>query len=109
MLSKLKTMLEIPAENTDRDEKLQLIIESVQSRLKVLLGEDTVPEKLEFIIFEVSIVRFNRIGSEGMSINNVDGETQHYNTNDFLPYNAEIQAYLESKQSTAQKGGFKFL
>ena len=109
MLSNLKTMLEIPAENTDRDQKLQLIIDSVESRLKVLLSESVVPTELEYIVFEVSIVRFNRIGSEGMSINNVDGETQHFNTNDFLPYSAEIQAYLKGKQSTAQKGGFKFV
>ena len=109
MLEKLKLMLDIPEEDADLDKKLQLIIDSTKSRLKVKLNGNEVPEKLEYIVLEVAIVRFNRIGSEGMTINNVEGENKHFSSSDFTPYDAEISAYLESLQSTAQRGGFRFL
>lgn len=107
MLEDLKLMLGI--EGDDLDEKLQVIIDSVESRLKLLVGEQTVPDSIKHIVLDVSIIRFNRIGSEGMAINNVEGENQHFIANDFAGYMAEIQAYLDNKSVGGRHGGFKFL
>ena len=46
------------------DKQLDAIVELTQSRLKTLLGSKMVPEELEYIVTEVSVSRFNRIGSE---------------------------------------------
>ena len=107
MLEKLKRMLDI--EDSMQDEKLSLILESVQSRLKLLLGGTDPPHEMEHIVIEVAIIRYNRIGSEGLTSHNVEGETQSYaSANDFAPFMDEIKAYLEM-QKDAKRGKLRFL
>ena len=69
MLEKLKTMLGF--EDSTQDKKLMLILDSVESRLRLLLGGMDPPDEMEHIIIEVSIIRFNRIVSEGQASQNV--------------------------------------
>ena len=89
MLEKLKIMLCF--EDSTQDEKLMLILDSVESRLRLLLGGADPPDEMEHIIIEVAIIRFNRIGSEGLASHNVEGETQSYaSANDFAPFMDEM-------------------
>ena len=108
MLDTLKVMLGIAAEETSLDAKLEWIISSTKARLKTLLGGIEPPESLEYIIVEVAIIRFNKIGSEGLASHSVEGESLQYNDNDFAPYLDEIQAYLE-QQKDSSRGRVKFL
>ena len=64
---------------------------------------------MDYIITEVSVIRFNHIGSEGMSSQSVDGETMTFSDSDFDGYRDEIQAFLDKESSLARKGGFRFL
>lgn len=98
MLEKLKVLLGIDDDVTSQDEKLELILESVQARLKNLLGGLDIPDSMEYIVIEVAINRFNRIGSENMSSHSVSGETITFVENDFEPYMDEIQAYINSQK-----------
>ena len=97
MLGKIKNLLGISAEDTTLDEKLQLIITMAVSRLKLRLGGIEPPEEMNHIIIEVSIVRYNRIGSEGLSSHTVEGESLTF-SDDFAPYEEEIQAFLNSQK-----------
>ena len=65
MLDDLKKLLGI--EDDSLDQKLELILRSVQGRLKLLLRGIEVPEEMNHIVVEVAVIRFNRLGSEGMS------------------------------------------
>ena len=76
MLDDLKKLLGI--EDDSLDPKLELILESVHGRLKLLLGGIEVPEEMNHIVVEVAVIRFNRLGSEGMSSHNVEGENMSY-------------------------------
>lgn len=107
MLEELKLLLGI--EDTSLDEKLNLIIKLTTSRLRVLLGGTEIPEELQYIITEVAIIRFNRIGSEGLSSHGVEGESLSFTDDDFAGYKTEIQAYLDKVDCTAQKGDFLFI
>lgn len=106
MLENIKLLLGI--DGSDRDDLLKLIISLTTSRLKILLGGIDPPEELDNIITEVSIIRFNRIGSEGMEDHTVEGEKQTFLDSDFAPYMNEIQTWTES-QSETQEGGLRFL
>lgn len=108
MLSGLKLMLGFEAEDTSIDAKLLLIIESTTARLKTLLGGIDPPESLSYIIRDVSVVRFNRIGSEGMTSHTVEGESQQFSDNDFAGYTEDIQAFLASQKDSA-RGRVRFL
>lgn len=108
MLNELKLMLGFPADDKSIDEKLKLIISATTARLKVLLGGMEPPESLDYIIRDVAIIRFNKIGSEGMASHSVEGESQQFTDNDFAGFMADIQAFLD-KQKDNVRGKVRFL
>lgn len=108
MLNDLKLMLGISLDDTSLDDKLKLIISAVTARLKMLLGGVEPPESLDYIIREVSIIRFNKIGSEGLASHTVEGESLTFTDSDFSGFMNDIQAYLETQKSSA-RGRVRFL
>ena len=108
MLDNLKIMLGIAADDTDLDAKLNLILANARSRLQALLGGIEPPAELEYIITEVAIIRFNRIGSEGLSSHSVEGESLSFAANDFDGFATDIQAFLDS-QKESTRGKVRFL
>lgn len=108
MLDNLKTMLGIEQTDTDLDAKLNLIISLTTSRLRALLGGITPPAELDYIITEVAIVRFNRIGSEGLASQSVEGESLTFKDSDFDGFADDIQAFLD-KQKNGTRGKVRFI
>lgn len=108
MLKNLKILLGISESDTSQDAKLNLILSGTTSRLKALLGGQDPPEDLNYIITDVAVIRFNRIGSEGLSSHSVEGESLSFSDDDFAGYREDIQAYLDS-QKEAKKGRVRFL
>ena len=92
----------------DEDKKLKVIITLTENRLKALLGQKEVPSELEYIVTEVSIARFNRIGSEGLSGHTVEGEALTFKDNDFDQYADDIQTWRDA-QSDQDIGRIRFL
>lgn len=109
MLKDLKLLLGIDPEDKTQDKKLQWILKSARARLKVLLGGLDPPPEMGHIITEVAVIRFNRIGSDGMTINNVEGEDQHFSSSDFSGFMDEIHAWLDTQNPNSRRGGFRFL
>lgn len=106
MLESIKLLLGIAT--NDRDALLNQIISSAQARLTVLLGGITPPKSLDYIIVDVSIRRFNRIGSEGMTSHTVEGESISFSDSDFAGFEDDIQAYLDTQKESA-RGRVRFL
>ena len=109
MLEDLKLLLGLAAVKDDGlDQKLNLILSGTKSRLKSLLGGINPPEELNYIILEVSVIRYNKIGSEGLSTHIVEGEHQTFSSDDFAGYRDDIQDFLD-RQVGASKGQVRFL
>ena len=91
-------------------ERVDAIVSLTEARLKVLLGgADAIPEELGYIVTEVSIARYNRIGSEGANSHNVEGESISWaNDDDFQPYADDIAAYL-ARQKESKHGKVVFI
>ena len=68
---------------------------------------EEVPTELEYIVTEVSIVRYNKIGSEGVTSHSVEGETMSFSDNDFKGYLDDIEVWKNKKNEV--KGVVKFL
>ena len=95
MYDEIKSLLGI--EGDGRDSLLSTIVGFTEDRLRVLLGGvEEVPPELEYIVYELSVIRFNRIGSEGMSAHSVEGESISFSDDDFLRFQSDIDAYLDS-------------
>ena len=107
MLEQVKLLLGI--DGTELDGKLSAIIATTEQRLKLLLGgAEAVPAALEYVVGEVSVARFNRIGSEGISAHSVEGESLSFVDDDFAAYREDIQAYLNAQEESAV-GRVRFL
>lgn len=95
--------------NGTQAEQLAVIESMTRDRLTILLGGLTIPEDLEYIVTEVSVKRFNRIGSEGATSHNVEGESLNWgDVDDFADYMDEINKYLEDLGGST-KGRVRFL
>ena len=95
--------------NGTQAEQLAVIESMTRDRLTILLGGLDIPEELEYIVTEVSVKRFNRIGSEGAQHHNVEGEVFMWSdTDDFAGYMDEINKYLEDLEGST-KGRVRFL
>lgn len=110
-LEDVKTLLGI--EGTDRDDLLNLIIQNAERQLlgRLVVSDvqfQAVPDDLQWIVTEVAVIRYNRIGSEGMSSESVEGYSASYRDNDFAPYEADIERWLGRFQ-TPKKGVVRFL
>ncbi|AKP66136.1 MULTISPECIES: phage head-tail connector protein [Companilactobacillus] len=94
LLDDIKTALSIS--NNDRDKLLNLIIKRTTQRLKSKLHTtEDVPSSLEFILFEVSIRRYNRMSNEGMTSYSQDGESITFSDDDFSGFENDITDYLK--------------
>jgi hypothetical protein len=78
----------------DLELQMNAIRDMVEARLKHLLNSKAIPDSMRYIVDEVSIARFNQIGSEGLSTHIVEGETQAWEEDLFAPYMDDINAYL---------------
>lgn len=107
MLDRIKTLLGI----TDnlQDEVLTIIIDNVSDHLKAMLGKE-IPEDLSFIVVEVSIRRFNRLGTEGAKAESVEGHSVTYYelTDEFVPYHSLIEAH-KVDEGYNQRGKVMFI
>lgn len=119
MLEKLKMMLGLnPTGATgatgstggdDLDTKLQWLLDTAAQRLKILIGKNEVPDELQYIVIEVAIIRYNRIASEGMSANSVEGESLTWDASDFDGFKDDINAWLENQEDGNGKGKVRFI
>lgn len=106
VLENVKKLLSI---NDDKqDELLEIIINNTEKRLISLLPLETeeIPERLEYIVEEVSVKRFNRVGAEGMTQESVDGRSNTFQSNDFDEYMDVIDALFPKETSKRGRGVF---
>ena len=85
----------------EADEKqkslINLIVNLTQEKLMALLPKEIeeVPKELEFIVVEIAIKRYNRIGSEGMTSETVEGHSINFSKSDFDEYADFIDKFIE--------------
>ena len=106
MLEQIMSLLGISEATEEMTNKLNYIIANTQQRLMLRLGTDYIPTELQYVVVEVSIVRFNRIGSEMLTSHNVEGESMQWGTeDDFKPYQSEINAWVSAQSPQPKSQG----
>ena len=77
LLNRIKTLLQIQ----DNDELIYEIVEITKEKILNYINEKELPKELEFILIELAVERYNRIGSEGIASESVDGKSVSYEDN----------------------------
>ena len=84
---------------TGDNPQVEAVYNAIAERLLIRLDETEIPLSLEYVVDEATIRRFNRIGSEGMKSESVEGHSVTYIDGDELaPYESAIVAYLEAQE-----------
>jgi hypothetical protein len=91
---------------TGDNPQVEAIYNNIAERLLHRIKVTEIPAELEYIVDEATIRRFNRIGSEGMKSESVEGHSVTYLDDDELaPYESAIVAYLEALLPDERKKG----
>ncbi|WP_313310170.1 phage head-tail connector protein [Lactococcus taiwanensis] len=87
------------------DERLEVIEKRTRERLLLNLGYNVkeVPTELEYVVLEVSLKRFNRIGQEGMQSYSQEGLSMTFSESDFDEYANEIESWRISKETEGDR------
>ena len=101
LLNRIKTLLGIP----DNDELIYEITELTKSKILIYINEVELPLELEFVLVELTIQRYNRIGSEGIVSESVDGKSVSYE-DVFENYKPYLDDYISR---SGKSKGYKFL
>lgn len=114
ILEKAQKLIFIDTEPSQSDMDLlntvtSLVTEKVLSRIQATLPEITeTPLELNTVLVELIIIRFNRIGSEGMKKETVDGHSIEYTASehDLL---AEVDNWIDSQLLIERTPRIRFL
>lgn len=112
MLNQILILLGLDSPTQAMTDKLETIIGMTEQRLAFLLGipVNGIPTELSYIVVEVTIARFNRIGSEGVSSHTVQGESLSWTDDDFKPYMDDIQGWLNAQDEVnTTRGRVRFI
>jgi hypothetical protein len=89
-----------------QDSQIDRLITNVEARLKVWLKQNAglteIPQELMFIVEELVVNRYNKIGSEGMKSESIDSRSVSFTEDDFKPYQSILVTYIP-KTEIAEK------
>lgn len=89
--------------SSDKDELLLSLIKRNSQTVINYIKEQKVPLELEYIVVELVIARYNRIGSEGLNSENSDGVSFSYSNNLLDSYKKDLDRYIAYKKSQLDK------
>lgn len=95
--------LELISDSTTRERKIEIIQEMTSQRLLNYIKQTSVPDNLAYIVDEITIKRYNRLGSEGMKSTSQEGLSMTFDDDDFLAYKDELDAWIEENTPTNNK------
>ena len=103
MLERIKLLLNV----TDRDDLLNELIVLSNEKIAAYIGQDTCPVELDWITVELVVQRFNRIGSEGLSAESIDGKQSTYIDDELTPFYKFLDDYKAMQNGNINLKGYK--
>ena len=97
LLNRIKTLLNIEG----NDELIIEIVNITEAKILNYINAIEMPIELEFVLIELAIQRFNRIGSEGIASESIDGKSVSYE-DDFTGYKHYLDDYIS--RNSVRKG-----
>lgn len=94
LLNRIKLLLGV--NDLESEELLIEVLELTTSKVLNYIKSDEIPVPLEFVVVELAIQRFNRIGSEGIETESVDGKQTKYVNDEFEAYKHYLDDYMSN-------------
>lgn len=103
MLETVKLILQV----SNKDDLLVELLSISLQKVLIYLNVTQLPMQLEWIVIELTVQRYNRIGSEGMSSESVDGGSTSYIEDELAPYYQLLDVYKQSNVTDSTVNGYK--
>lgn len=107
-LNKVKMILGMDTNTEDpvKDALLNVLLNNAESTIRVYLAlknEDPFPESLEFVVQELTVARYRKIGAEGISTEKIDEISTTYSVNDLSRYKDVLNMYKDNNGLSGKK------
>lgn len=89
------------------DDRLEIIERRTKERLTSLLSAEKVPDEFDYISYEVTLKRFNRVGNEGMKQYSQEGLSMVFPDSDFDEYKSVIEDWKNQNDEDSKRGRFR--
>lgn len=90
-LERIKLKLGIT--DKEQDDLLMVLLGDAKDYMSIYIESKEIPAELEFIIEEVTIKRYRKLGSEGISTEKIDVLSTSYKSDDFYEYKPLMKLY----------------
>lgn len=87
----------------DQHKTIDALIANMIDAVNLYCGTDTLPTELEFIVVETTVARYNRLGSEGISQEQIDSLGTSFAQDLLAPYKPSMDRYVKSNQKKINK------
>ena len=97
LLNRIKTLLNVEG----NEELITEIVNITEAKILNYINASEMTYEFEFVLIELSVQRFNRIGSEGIASESIDGKSVSYD-DDFTGYKHYLDDYIS--RNSVRKG-----
>ena len=91
-LDNIKLLLSL-ANDDSQDEILEVLLNNAVDTIKVYLGIDNVPRELEFVAEQMTVIKYRRLGAEGIETEKIDVLSTKYEKDDIAPFKEILAMY----------------
>mgnify|MGYP003531671990 CR=1 FL=1 len=104
ILNRIKLMINVEG----REELLQEIIRLVAMPVLLYIKQEEIPTELEWIVVELAIKRYNRIGAEGFTEEKSDNIQNRYEESMINEYISFLDRWIENNTEVVEVKGVRF-
>ena len=105
-LDNIKILLGL--ENDEKDEILTVLLTNAVSTINVYLGVTELPQELNFVAEQLAVIKFNKLGSEGIQTEKIDVLSTTYQADELASFKAVLDIY-KANNNLATTKRIKFL
>ena len=94
-LDNIKVLLSL-TDDSSQDELLTVLLNNAVSTIILYLGVEDIPDELTFIAEQMAVIKYRRIGAEGIDTEKIDVLSTKYIADDLKPFISMLDRYKEN-------------
>ena len=94
-LDNVKVLLSL-TDDSSQDELLTVLLNNAVSTIILYLGVEDIPDELTFIAEQMTVIKYRRIGVEGIDTEKIDVLSTKYITDDLKPFISMLDRYKDN-------------
>ena len=94
-LDNVKVLLSL-TDDSSQDKLLTVLLNNAVSTIILYLGVEDIPDELTFIAEQMTVIKYRRIGAEGIDTEKIDVLSTKYIADDLKPFISMLDRYKDN-------------